>query len=205
MADKTDKNKDIEEVKKCEQKQAQAEIELEEQNPQNPDDSDQEPEEGVGEGEEAQKDEMAVKLQKLEDEIACLKEKELRQFAEFDNFRKRTQKEKQDTYQNATADCVLDFLAVLDNLERALAAAADEDQLKSGVALIVSQFHELLAKMGVEEVQALGEEFNPVWHNAVNQVEDENYGENIICEVFQKGYRMGERAIRPAMVVVANP
>lgn len=198
-----DKNNDIEEAKKCEQ--AQAETDFEEQNPQSLDDSDQDMEEALHKGAETQKDEMTIKLQELEDEVARLKEKELRQLAEFDNFRKRTQKEKQDAYQNATADCVLDFLAVLDNLERALAAAADEDQLKSGVALIVSQFHELLTKMGVEEVKALGEEFNPVWHNAVNQVEDENYGENIICEVFQKGYRMGEKAIRPAMVVVANP
>lgn len=195
MADKTEKNTKIDETQDEQQEQ---------QNPKNVDDANQDTA-NVDQSAKPEEDERDAKLKQLEDEIAGLKEKELRRLAEFDNFRKRTQKEKQDTYQNATADCVLNFLAVLDNLERALAAANDENQLKDGVSLIVSQFQDLLTKMGVEEIASLNETFDPVWHNAVNQVEDENYGENVICEVFQKGYRMGDKVIRPAMVVVANP
>ena len=134
-----------------------------------------------------------------------LKDQNLRQYAEFDNFRKRTQREKLESYKNATADCVLQFITVLDNLERALDAEKEDSSMKKGVEMIATQFKEVMAKMDVHEINALNQPFDPELHNAVNQVQDENYGENTICQVFQKGYQMGDKVIRHAMVVVANP
>lgn len=148
---------------------------------------------------------LGTKIKELETQVAQLKDKELRQFAEFDNFRKRTQREKAETYKNAAADCILPFITVLDNLERALEAAAEDNDFKSGIDMIVKQFREVLAKQDVHEIEAQGKPFDPLVHNAVNQVEDENFGENTICQVFQKGYKMGDKVIRHAMVVVANP
>lgn len=142
----------------------------------------------------------------LNKEIQELTEKNLRQIAEFDNYRKRTQREKLDTYKNAAADCALNFITVFDNLERAIEAASQEEsEIKKGVEMIAIQFRETLEKMDVYEIEAMEATFDPQKHNAINQVEDENYGENTICQVFQKGYRMGDKIIRPATVVVANP
>ena len=100
---------------------------------------------------------------------------------------------------------MLQFITVLDNLERALDAEKEDSSMKKGVEMIATQFKEVMAKMDVHEINALNQPFDPELHNAVNQVQDENYGENTICQVFQKGYQMGDKVIRHAMVVVANP
>ncbi|MBC5788365.1 MULTISPECIES: nucleotide exchange factor GrpE [Clostridiaceae] len=144
-------------------------------------------------------------MEQLKQQVQELKDQNLRQYAEFDNFRKRTQREKLESYKNATADCVLQFITVLDNLERALDAEKEDSSMKKGVEMIATQFKEVMAKMDVHEINALNQPFDPELHNAVNQVQDENYGENTICQVFQKGYQMGDKVIRHAMVVVANP
>ena len=148
---------------------------------------------------------LLKQIELLQEEIKEKDGRLLRSRAEFDNYRRRTQKEKEELYQMATADCVLSFLEVLDNLERAAEADGDAAELKKGVDMILKQFREQLAKIDVKEIGALGAEFDPELHNAVNRVEDENYGENVVCQVFQKGYTIKDKALRCAMVVVANP
>jgi molecular chaperone GrpE len=143
-------------------------------------------------------------LNNLKAENEELKNKLLRQMAEFDNYKKRTAKEKDELYQYAKADCVEAILGVIDNFERALDTQCSDENFKKGVEMIFTQFQNTLEKLGVEEIKALGEPFDPQVHNAVSQVEDENFGENIVSQVFQKGYKLGDKVIRHAMVVVAN-
>lgn len=141
-------------------------------------------------------------LQKQNDE---LKDQLLRKIAEFDNFRKRTQREKQELYGTATADCIVSLLGVVDNFERALSSDCSDETFKKGMEMIFKQMTDSLEKLGVKEIEAQGKPFDPNFHSAVNQVEDENFGENTVCQVFQKGYMLGDKVIRHAMVVVANP
>ena len=131
-------------------------------------------------------------------------EKYLRLAAEYDNYRKRTAKEKENTYADARLDTVKPFLEVLDNLDRGLAQFEEGDPHRQGMELICKQFRAVLEKLGVTEIEAAGQPFDPEKHNAVMHVEDESLGENIVAEVFQKGYQMGEKVIRFAMVKVAN-
>ena len=157
---------------------------------------------------EAEQAEQLEQVEKTEVEILTEKSNELadkllRLTAEFDNFRKRTQKEKENLYKDAQAATIGSFLDVLDNLERA-ALAGDGDDLSKGVELVIAQFKSVLEKMGVSVIDPQGEAFNPELHNAVSHIEDENVGENIVVNVFQKGYIMGDRVIRFAMVQVAN-
>ncbi|MBE6849947.1 MAG: nucleotide exchange factor GrpE [Ruminococcus sp.] len=138
-------------------------------------------------------------------ELAEQKEQYLRLFAEFDNFRKRTAKEKLETYGDATAKTVEQLLPVVDNFERAIDAPCTDAQYKEGMEMIFSQLKATLEKLGVTEIEALGAEFDPNIHQAIKQAEaDEEFAENTVCEVFQKGYKLKERLIRPAMVAVAN-
>ena len=131
-------------------------------------------------------------------------DKYMRLFAEFDNYRKRTAKEKTESYQDAVAKTVLELLPVVDNFERAMAVASADEAFKSGMEKIYQQLCETLKKLGVAEIPSMGESFDPKVHNAIRQIEDESFGENIVCEVYQKGYRLGDRIIRHAMVSVAN-
>ncbi|MDF2566556.1 MAG: GrpE protein [Oscillospiraceae bacterium] len=144
-------------------------------------------------------------IKALEEENAGLKDKLLRQMAEFENFRKRTAKEKQELFADATVSCLGDIIGVIDNFERALEYESSDSEFKKGVEMIFNQFKDSLTKIGVTEIEAMGNPFDPRLHNAVNQIEDENFGENTVCQVFQKGYLLGEKVIRHAMVVVANP
>ncbi len=138
-------------------------------------------------------------------ELEEMRENYLRQVAEFDNFRKRTAKEKEETYSFALAKCITDFLPVMDNFERALACETTDENYKKGIEMIYSQLGEMLKKLGVTEIEAAGKPFDPNLHNAVSQTENPELGENTVCQVFQKGYMIGDRVIRHAMVVVANP
>lgn len=131
-------------------------------------------------------------------------DKYMRLFAEFDNYRKRTAKEKTESYQDAVAKTVLELLPVVDNFERAMAVASADEAFKNGMEKIYQQLCETLKKLGVAEIPSMGETFDPKVHNAIRQIEDEAFGENIVCEVYQKGYRLGDRIIRHAMVSVAN-
>lgn len=141
----------------------------------------------------------------LKAQLEEMRENYLRQVAEFDNFRKRTAKEKEETYTFALAKCINELLPVMDNFERALACETTDENYKKGIEMIHTQLSEMLKKLGVTEIEAEGKPFDPELHNAVSQKEDDSFGENTVCQVFQKGYRIGDRVIRHAMVVVANP
>ena len=149
-------------------------------------------------------DPLLAELEALKDSLAKKEEQYLRLAAEYDNYRKRTQKEKTDAYQSAKADAVLAFLPVYDNLERALKQETADEAYKKGVEMTMTGLKEVLGKLGVEEIPALGETFDPSVHNAVMHVEDEGAGENTVVEVFQAGFRTGEKVIRFAIVKVAN-
>ncbi len=140
-------------------------------------------------------------LMEVKKQLADTSDKYLRVLAEYDNFRKRSQKERDSIYSDAYVDCVKNMLPIIDNLERVLTLEGDETFM-AGLKLIVNQTHEALNKMGVHEIEC--KTFDPNLHNAVMHVEDEAYGENEIVEVFQKGYVYGEKVIRYAMVKVAN-
>ena len=144
------------------------------------------------------------KLAALEAEKAELNDKFLRICAEYDNFRRRSQKEKDSLYGDIKADTVQKFLPVYDNLERALKQGTEDEAYRKGVELIMSQFEQTLEKLGVTPIESLGQTFNPELHNAVMHVDDEEKGENEIVEVFQQGFKLGDKVIRFAMVKVAN-
>lgn len=137
-------------------------------------------------------------------ELAEYKDKYLRLMAEYDNFRKRSVKEKADIYPEATAKAVEAFLPMADNFERALHTETTDEKYKSGVKMIYTQLGEAFKKLGVEVIDRVGETFDPNLENAVSRIEDENLGENVVAQVFQKGYKRGDRVIRHAMVMVAN-
>ena len=140
---------------------------------------------------------------KLENEAIASKDRLLRTMAEYENFRKRTVKEKEGIYTDACADVLKEVLPVLDNLERALSVEGCGEDLRTGVEMTVRQFNDAFIKLGVEELSPEGE-FDPNLHNAVMHVEDEQYGNNEIVEVFQKGYKRANKVLRHSMVKVAN-
>ncbi len=149
-------------------------------------------------------DPMLEELEALKNELNEKEDKYLRLCAEYDNFRKRTQKEKESIYTDAKTDAVSALLPVYDNLERALKSPCGDEAYAKGVEMTMTQLKEILGKLGVEEIPALGVPFDPEVHNAVMHVDDESAGENIIVEVFQSGFKLGEKVIRFAMVKVAN-
>ncbi len=136
--------------------------------------------------------------------LAALNDKYLRICAEYDNFRKRSQKEKEALYKDVKAETLKSFLPVYDNLLRALAQPTEDAAYAKGVEMIMAQFNATMEKLGVEKIESLGQTFDPAFHNAVMHVDDEEKGENEIVEVFQEGFRMGDKVIRFAMVKVAN-
>lgn len=143
--------------------------------------------------------ELAVK------QLAAVKDQFTRLSAEYDNYRKRTTKEKESIYQDAKADTIQEFLAVYDNLERAMATAGGEDSPhKKGLEMIFNQYKEILMKLGVTRMDAQGQPFDPKYHNAVLHTEDDSLGENVVSDVFQSGFMLGDRVLRVATVRVAN-
>jgi len=144
------------------------------------------------------------KIEKLEQENAELNDRYLRVCAEYDNFRRRSQKEREALYADIKADTVMKFLPVYDNLERALKQGTEDEAYRKGVEMIMNQFNATMEKLGVTEIDCLGQKFDPALHNAVMHVDDEEKGENEIVEVFQKGFKIGDKVIRFAMVKVAN-
>ena len=139
-----------------------------------------------------------------DDALAAMNDKYLRLCAEYDNFRKRSQKEKDALYDDIKASTLKSFLPVYDNLVRALNQPTEDEAYKKGVEMIMAQFRTTLEKLGVTEMDCLGQKFDPAFHNAVMHVEDEEKGENEIVEVFQQGFMLGDKVIRFAMVKVAN-
>ncbi|MCR5843497.1 MAG: nucleotide exchange factor GrpE [Oscillospiraceae bacterium] len=139
-----------------------------------------------------------------DDALAAMNDKYLRLCAEYDNFRKRSQKEKDALYDDIKANTLKAFLPVYDNLVRALAQSTEDEAYKKGVEMIMAEFKKTMEKLGVTEMDCLGQKFDPAFHNAVMHVEDEEKGENEIVEVFQQGFMLGDKVIRFAMVKVAN-
>lgn len=138
-------------------------------------------------------------------QLESVKEQFVRLTAEYDNYRKRTTKEKDNIYQDAKADTIKEFLAVYDNLERAVATEGDDDSPhKKGLEMIFHQYKDILEKLGVTEIEAKGQTFDPEKHNAVMHIDDETFGENEVAQVFQAGFAMGDKVIRHAIVQVAN-
>lgn len=140
----------------------------------------------------------------VQDALLQEQNKFLRLAAEYDNYRKRTAKEKESIWADAKASVVTSFLPVYDNLERALKQDTADEAYKKGVEMTMTQLKEVLSKLGVTEIEAAGQPFDPKLHNAVMHVEDETFGENTVAEVFQAGFQLGEKVIRFAMVKVAN-
>ena len=138
-------------------------------------------------------------------QLESVKDQFVRLTAEYDNYRNRTAKEKDSLYQDAKADTIREFLAVYDNLERAVSTEGDEDSPhKKGLEMIFHQYQEILKKLGVTEIEAQGAPFDPEKHNAVMHIDDENFGENVVSQVFQAGFMLGDKVIRHAIVQVAN-
>ena len=143
--------------------------------------------------------ELAVK------QLESVKDQFVRLTAEYDNYRKRTTKEKDNIYQDAKGDTIKAFLAVYDNLERAAAAEGGEDSPhKKGLEMIFHQYQDILKKLDVTEIEAKGQPFDPERMEAVMHIEDENFGENEVTQVFQAGFMLGDKVIRHAIVQVAN-
>ena len=138
-------------------------------------------------------------------QLESVKDQFVRLTAEYDNYRKRTTKEKENIYQDAKADTIKEFLAVYDNLERAAASEGGEDSPhKKGLEMIFQQYKDILKKLGVTEIEAKGAPFDPEKMNAVMHIDDENFGENEVAQVFQAGFLLGDKVIRHASVQVAN-
>lgn len=157
--------------------------------------------------EDAVQEEQAAEPTPEEALQASLREQEdkyLRLLAEYDNYRKRSQKEKENAWTTAKADTAKEFLPVYDNLERALKQETADEAYAKGVQMIMTQLKTVLEKLGIEEIPALGETFDPNFHNAVMHMEDDSLGENTVAEVFQTGFKIGDKVIRHAMVKVAN-
>ena len=148
--------------------------------------------------------EQMEKMEQLAKLVSDSNDKYLRLAAEYDNYRKRTAREKENIYGDAKADTVKPFLEVYDNLVRGVAQFEEGDGHRQGMEMIAKQFLDVLNKLGVTEIEAEGQPFDPEKHNAVMHVDDESFGENIVAEVFQKGFMIGDKVLRFAMVKVAN-
>ena len=138
--------------------------------------------------------------QDLEDTMDRLK----RLMAEFDNFKKRSSKEREMLYNTLLGDIISAFLPVIDNLEKAVSVETSDENFKQGVELVLKQFSDVLSSQGVQVIESVGKTFDPELHEAVSSIQDENLGEKEIKEEFRKGYKIGNKVIRHAMVVVAN-
>lgn len=143
-------------------------------------------------------------LEKIKKELEQQKDLALRTAAEFDNYKKRTERERLSSIEFMKADILKSFLPVLDNFSRALQADPTSEDFSKGIEMISKQLTDVMVKLGLSEIDDEGKEFDPALHQAVMHTDDENFGENIIIKTMQKGYKIGDTVIRPAMVQVAN-
>ena len=155
---------------------------------------------------EEQINKLNAEIEALGTQVSEANDKYMRLYAEYDNFRRRTQKEKEGIYSDAYVDALTQILPILDNLERAAQYSTEDSEhpLAKGLELTLKSFAETMEKMGVSEIPALGEQFDPNVHNAVMHIDDESFGENEVIEVFMKGYAKGDKVLRFSMVKVAN-
>ena len=147
---------------------------------------------------------LEEELEKLKKDMAELNDRYIRTLAEYDNFRKRSQREKDAVYANATSDTVTKLLPILDSFDRAANYECPDEQYKKGIDLIGTSVKEAFDSLGIKEIPALGEQIDPKFHNAVMHIDNPAYGENVITDVYRKGYTLGDKVIRFSMVVVAN-
>lgn len=161
--------------------------------------------------EEEEKDVSEMSREELEQEVETLKKENDKYYkhlqrtaAEFDNYKKRVTKEKDDIYSLAVGDVVAKYIEVLDNIDRALAIETADEKMMQGIAMVKKQMLEIMTSLGVSEIPTVNETFNPEVHDAVMHIESEDYGEQVVVEELRKGYKRGDRVIRHAMVKVAN-
>lgn len=197
MSSKKEKTEKQEEIK-SEVQEETPETAAEQPEPEHKDEAKKEKKQKKESKREAELKETAEKL------IQAEKDKYLRLCAEYDNFRKRSQKERDTLYADIKADTLIKFLPIYDNLERALATPTEDEAYRRGVEMIMTQFCTTMDKLGITEIDALGQKFDPNMHNAVMHIQDDAYGENEVVEVFQKGFKLNDKVIRFAMVKVAN-
>lgn len=150
------------------------------------------------------KSEKAPTKKSLEEELAAERDKYLRLLAEYDNFRRRSAKERENIYTDVRCETLKKFLPVYDSLSRALAQTPEDDACRKGLEMIMTQYEKSLEQLGVVMIEAVGQPFDANLHNAVMHIEDENYGENVIIEEFEKGFKIGDKILRYSMVKVAN-
>ena len=155
------------------------------------------------ENKEVEKEENS-ELEKTKQELDEITDRLKRIMAEFENFKKRSSKERENLYNSLVSDIVASFLPVQDNLEKAISVKTEDENLKQGIELVVKQIKDIFQKFGVEEIETVGKPFDPEVHEAVSSVQDDTLGEKIVKEEFRKGYKIGNKVIRHAMVVVAN-
>ncbi len=154
--------------------------------------------------EESEEDQKKKKKDKKDEMIEDLQDRVKRQMAEFENFRKRSEKEKSHMFDTGQKNVIEKILPIIDNFERGLSEAKEGDPFADGMSMIYKQLLTSFEQLGVTEIEAVGQQFDPELHNAVMHVEDENYGENEVVEVMQKGYKLHDEVIRHSMVKVAN-
>ncbi len=153
---------------------------------------------------EKKKSKKDAELESLRAELNAKTDQLMRTAAEFDNFKKRTEREKASIAEFAKSGLIKQLLPILDNIDRASAADRDSADYIKGIEMIIKQFSSLSSNLGIEEIAKAGDSFDPNFHEAVMHIEDETLGENVIAEVLQKGYKIGDTVIRAAMVKVAN-
>lgn len=161
-------------------------------------------EEGKPNKKETKKSKESKKIEELNNELANQKELFLRTAAEFDNFKRRTEKERLEIYERSSATVLKKLLPIIDNADRAAAAESGSEEYNKGIEMIVKQLVGLSENLGLIAIGEVGETFNPEYHEAIMHVDDENLPENSVSAVMQKGYKYGNTVIRSAMVVVAN-
>ncbi len=145
-----------------------------------------------------------AEIEALKQELEETTDRYKRLMAEFDNYKKRSAKEREGLYNSLIADIITSLLPTLDNLEKAANAKTEDESYKQGVELVLKQFTDTLSSLGVKEIETVGTTFNPELHEAVSSVQDDELGEKEIKEEFRKGYKIGDKVIRHSMVVVAN-
>lgn len=153
---------------------------------------------------EKKKSKSALEIEKLRAELESTNDLLLRTAAEFDNYKKRTEREKMTVAEFAKAGLIKQLLPILDNIDRAAGIDKETPDYIKGIEMIVKQFEGIATNLGITEIAAVGDTFNPEMHEAVMHIQDENLGENVIAQVLQKGYKIGDTVVRAAMVKVAN-
>ena len=207
MEPNTEKNQQAEAQETAQETAKTAEVTAEEttatESAEQPETAAAEAESTTEEDQHMKKKELKAALEKAEAALADHKDQHLRLMAEYQNYRNRTTEEKKKIYGDAKADCIKSLLTVVDTFERAMDAACSDETYKKGIEMTFSQLQKALEQMGVKEIAEVGVEFDPNLHNAIKQMDDTDFEENKVCQIYQKVYLLGDRLIRPAMVAVS--